>query len=180
MLEFKDQSNRRIIRNYVEMAPKYIYCADDLIHTTGICGKTVKNELRLLEKQGIIKRIKGKIEGKIYYRTTTEDERIRKEREQKSVSEIAKERGCSRETIYKKFRKQESKGKYLSANQREILELLAGGEIKKEWQIGYYKTLQTLLKKELVGKNEEGYWITRKGRAILKEIKQLVGENAQS
>ncbi|HOD59845.1 MAG TPA: hypothetical protein PKH17_03770 [Candidatus Syntrophosphaera sp.] len=176
MRELKDLSNRKIIMNYVEMAPKYIYCAIDIVQATGVCSKTVRNELLRLEKKGIIKRSKKKIEKTVYYRTITDDERIKKEREEKSVAEIAKERGCSRETIYKKFRSQ-NKGINLSVNQREVLEILAEGEIKKEWQIGYHKTLQTLLRKELVGKNAEGYWITIKGKAIVEALRQG-GENA--
>ncbi|MDD3535387.1 MAG: hypothetical protein PHC50_04490 [Candidatus Cloacimonetes bacterium] len=62
-----DQSNTQIVKNYVAMPDKAMFCAKDVAIDTGVKLKTVRNVLPGLQKKGKIKALRQRISGRVYY-----------------------------------------------------------------------------------------------------------------
>jgi DNA-binding transcriptional regulator YhcF (GntR family) len=73
-----DQSNTKIIHNYVAMPDKPMFCAKDVAAATGVNIRTVRNVLPNLEKRGFVVRSRTRVSGRAYYRQASADEMARK------------------------------------------------------------------------------------------------------
>jgi predicted transcriptional regulator len=70
-----DQSNTKIIHNYVAMPDKPMFCAKDVAAATGVNIRTVRNVMTKLAKKGEIIRL-PRHRGWQYYRTADHSDRL--------------------------------------------------------------------------------------------------------
>lgn len=84
MLAAKALNNRQIILNYVAMPDRAQWCAADVACATGIPESTVRHELLRLSRAGVISRIARKVDGRAYYRASTEADAARREAEKRA------------------------------------------------------------------------------------------------
>ncbi|MDD4310356.1 MAG: hypothetical protein PHO32_08250 [Candidatus Cloacimonetes bacterium] len=174
MLVTKDQSSIRIVRNFVAMTDKKMFCAKDISIEAGINLNTARNQLRLLEIAGVIKRLAVRIRTCVYYRRIDADEADNASLieliKTKSVAQIASEKGCSKEAVYQKIRKTSIPREYrLSANQLAALTMLKDGEVHSS--VCYYRTIQQMADKGWTVVYEglmPKYQITELGKEVLR------------
>jgi DNA-binding transcriptional ArsR family regulator len=74
-------NNRQIVLNYVAMPDRMQWCAADVACATGIPESTVRHELLRLSREGVITRIVRRVDGRAYYRASTEADAARREAE---------------------------------------------------------------------------------------------------
>ncbi len=125
-----DQSNIRIINNYIAMPDRPQFSAYDVAAATGVNLNTARNTLAILVKQGSIVRLPKRVSGKVYYRHTHESDAITNELKTKNASEMAKQRGISRQRMSQIMAHHgiESKGLTVSARELRALTSIADGE----------------------------------------------------
>ncbi|MFA7542782.1 MAG: hypothetical protein WCY84_00270 [Candidatus Cloacimonadaceae bacterium] len=89
-----DQSNTQIIKNYVAMPDKPLFCALDIAVATGVKLKTARNTLAVMASKGYLVRVKTKVSGRTYYRQATVEEtsQIQKELSAKMETQKLQER----------------------------------------------------------------------------------------
>lgn len=187
MLGLKDQSNRRIVRNYVQMAEKPLFSAKEVIIETGVSDQTVRNVLRLLELDGIVSRLSKRIHGRVYYRLVDAAERcenmIREELKSKSISQMAREKGVSKQYLCKKLSKAGVKSSVVNTSkyQMKVLAALSDGKWHLSSEINNPDTLRALERKEWVMRVKEGrfnsYAITVIGLEVLEG--KVIGDRFQ-
>lgn len=158
----KDQSNKRIIRNYVEMPDKPMFSTKEIVSATGVSYNEVSIELRQLELNGVIVRVSKRVNRYVYFRKVEADEILMQELSKKPVSQVAIEKGVSKEAIYQQVRKMSVKPKVAKASKKPNSrgksfdkQLIALAKLSDgKWHYGFdlkaYETLRLLLKKEWV------------------------------
>lgn len=118
----------------------------------GLGRSIVVSAIARLKQEGTIQNIGKRSEGlyKIAKQPSSQElegQQILREMDIKSVLEIAKERGVTKEAIYQKIRPfLPDKDHRVTPNQKAVLDMLREDDLPRE-AIGYWKTVESMIKR---------------------------------